>query len=563
MINLKTKNDFKEALLKLVNPLKSRYSDGCAKLNIGETAAMYSRRTSTMEAFSRPLWGLSPLWAGGNHDKELEEIYLKGIISGTDKMSPEYWGDVTDNDQKMVEMAALGYALITAPEKVWNPLNDSQKANFSSWMRQINEHSCYPNNWKMFAVLVNVGLKNVGEEYSRDVIEHGLSFLESFYIGGGWYKDGHLGNKDYYISFAIHFYSLIYAKAMENEDKERCELFKTRAKEFALDFVYWFDENGAGIPYGRSLTYRFAQTAFWSACVYAGVEVFPIGVIKGLITRNLNDWLKSPIFDNAEILTIGYKYPNLNMAERYNAPGSPYWALKSFAVLALSDNHEFWSADALELPQLAHLKTLKYADMVVSRDTNNVIAFPSGFACLPGHVHMSEKYSKFAYSTKFGFSVPRSLRNLDEAATDSMLAFEIFGNIFVRTNIEDFKIVDDKITSTWIPLEGITVKTTIVPCENGHKRFHDILSEYDCSAYDCGFAVADDERFNFKCDAVEGFAVACNDFSLCKVKSENGEGCVINAVPNTNLIYPKTQIPSIKYEIKKGINKIVTTVEQK
>lgn len=39
------------------------------------------------------------------------------------------------------------------------------------------------------------------------------------------------------------------------------------------------------------------------------------------------------MFDRDGILTIGYCYPQMYMAERYNAPGSPYWGMKSFCCL--------------------------------------------------------------------------------------------------------------------------------------------------------------------------------------------------------------------------------------
>ena len=131
----------------------------------------------------------------------------------------------------------------------------------------------------------------------------------------GWYSDGPNGQKDYYISFAIHFYSLVYAMTMEDDDPERCAKYRSRAEIFAHDFIYWFADDGEALPYGRSLTYRFAQLAFWSACVVSGVLPFEEGIIKGIIERGLGKWLDNPdIFDNGGILTIGYKYPSLHMA---------------------------------------------------------------------------------------------------------------------------------------------------------------------------------------------------------------------------------------------------------
>ena len=50
------------------------------------------------------------------------------------------------------------------------------------------------------------------------------------------------------------------------------------------------------------------------------------------------------------MLTIGYGYPQQYMAEQYNAPGSPYWGLKVFLLLALPDDHPFWTAEAPRCP---------------------------------------------------------------------------------------------------------------------------------------------------------------------------------------------------------------------
>ena len=171
--------------------------------------------------------------------------------------------------------------------------------------------------------------------------EHGprLTRIDSYYSGDGWSTDGASPQKDYYIPWAIQYYGVLYAKFAADTDPERAALYRSRAELFARQFIYWFDENGAALPYGRSLTYRFAQNCFWAACVWAGLEPFPLGVMKGLIVRNFNWWLDQKMFDRDGILTIGYCYPQMYMAERYNAPGSPYWGMKSFILLALPDSH--------------------------------------------------------------------------------------------------------------------------------------------------------------------------------------------------------------------------------
>ena len=53
-----------------------------------------------------------------------------------------------------------------------------------------------------------------------------------------------------------------------------------------------------------------------------------------------------------------------------------------------------------------------------------------------------------------------------------------------------------------------------------------------------------------------------NYYAFCEVVSEDniGEGVVINADPNTNLLYPMTRIPAVCYHIKQGKTVIKTKV---
>ncbi len=552
------KQDYQNLLLKTISPLKKYYSEGGARVRLRGHAAWYEDISVETEAFARPLWGLAPFWAGGGEAKDFEKLYLKGMESGSDPKNSEYWGECTDRNQRFVEMAAFAYAMLLSPDKVWEPLTDTVKENLVKWLWQINEHEVCDSNWIFFRILVNTAFKCCGLKYSAERIEADISRINDFYIENGWYMDGVQGQKDYYISFAIHFYSLIFAKYMEDVYPAYAKLFKQRAELFAEDFIYWFAEDGEALPYGRSLTYRFAQAAFWSACVLTDIHPFPVGVIKGIIERHLENWYKSNMFDNAGILSVGYKYPNLLMAEHYNAPGSPYWGLKVFALLALDDNHEFWSAKPLPLPGLEALHPIKAADMLISRTGGEATAYVAGthkeFAC--GQI--IPKYLKFAYSTEFGFNVMKSTVSLEEAAPDSMLVFVIDGLVFTRRFTYDYSVENDRVTIEWSPFTGINVKTQIIPNECGHERIHTITSEYVCSAYDCGFAVAAADNDGCQTDSSVTGASAKNNFSSCAVIG--GDGHIIPASPNTNLMYRKTVIPSVKYTVAKGTTQVKTTI---
>ncbi|MDD3428602.1 MAG: DUF2264 domain-containing protein [Oscillospiraceae bacterium] len=566
-MELNTRQDFEALMHKILNPLIPRYSAHGARLPLGHTGATYGPEAIELEAFSRPLWALVPFWVGGGKDDTFADIYRRGLAAGTNPRDEEYWGGFTDYDQRFVEMAAIACGMILAPDKIWNPLTQAEKENLAKWLDGINHYVIPECNWQFFMILVNVALKKCGMPYNAQRMEEGLEKIESYYKGEGWYQDGAPPQKDYYISFAIHYYGLVYAKVMEQEDARRSVLFKERATVFAKQFVYWFSEDGSALPFGRSLTYRYAQAAFWSACLFAGIEPFSVAEIKGILVRHFDYWLKQEIFDTDGILTIGYAYPNLFMSEHYNAPGSPYWSMKTFLMLALPDSHAFWHVEPAPLPKLQALQTLRYADMVVQRREGDVTAYVPGANELYGHGNTPQKYAKFAYSTAFGFSISRSNFVLHEASPDSMLAFEIDDYIFVRKRSESFVIESDSVVSVWVPFPGITVKTTVTPTATGHTRKHEITSEIPCTAYDCGFSV---ERFR-KGECQQSITAAAaqvkNNVSSCTVTalqtSTKAEGGILTADPNTNLIMQNAYIPYIKYCIEKGQNTLYTSVDTK
>lgn len=565
-MNLQTKADFTALMHKFLDPLKPYYSAGCARLHLGETGVTYNQNAIELEAFSRPLWALVPFWVGGGSDPEFEKIYRKGLATGADPENPEYWGTTGEYDQCYVEMAAIACGILTAPEKLWTPLSDTEKQNLAAWLGQINAHTIPDCNWQFFRILVNLALKSVGMPYSPELLEDGLCKIDSYYSGDGWSTDGASVQKDYYIPWAIQYYGLLYSKFAADTDPRRAALYRQRAQLFAQQFVYWFDANGAALPFGRSLGYRIGQSAFYAACIWAGLEPLPLPVMKGIIVRNLAWWLARPIFDRDGVLTIGYGYPQMYMAEQYNAPGSPYWGLKVFLLLALPDDHPFWACEAAPLPEeLTRPGVIPQpsADLLLQRLPDGQLNAYSPANYEKGdHGQFTEKYGKFVYSTRFGFSASRSYVQLEQTAPDSMLAFVIDGWTFVRRHSDKFVLLGDRLLSEWRPFPGIKVTTELVPTAWGHTRTHTVESNIACTAYDCGFAVP---KFaaGFAQSAAGSEAEAKNAACRCVVKGAAGQGVVINAAPNTNLYDPNTVIPAVRYEIPIGTAVLNTRVESR
>ena len=557
-MKLQSKADFTALMHRFLDPLKPFYSAGCGRLHLGETGVTYDQNAIELEAFSRPLWALVPFWVGGGSDPEFEEIYRKGLASGSDPAGPEYWGKCKDYDQCFVEMAAIACGILTAPEKVWEPLSDAEKKNLAAWLGQINEHTIPDCNWQFFRILTNLALKSQNMPYSEELLEDGLKKIDSYYSGDGWSTDGASIQKDYYIPWAIQYYGLLYSKFAADTDPQRAALYRSRAELFAQQFVYWFDANGAALPFGRSLSYRFAQNCFWAACIWAGLEPLPLPVMKGLIVRNFHWWLDQKMFDRDGILTIGYCYPQMYMAERYNAPGSPYWGMKCFLLLALPDDHPFWSAEAAPMPALDSLKPMPYANMLVQRRAGRVTAYAAGVNEGHGHGQFPEKYAKFAYDTRFGFCASRSREVLYQAAPDNMLAFVIDDNVFVRKVSKTWEIQKGAVVAQWSPFPGIEVTTTITPTATGHRRHHEIDSNFDCEAYDCGYAVPNFAP-NYAESVENDTAEAHTDTLRCAVTGK-GTPVVIGCDPNTSLYHTNVHLPAVNYHIAKGHTVLDTEV---
>ena len=120
------------------------------------------------------------------------------------------------------------------------------------------------------------------------------------------------------------------------------------------------------------------------------------------------------------------------MAESYNGPPvSPYWSLKAFAIF---DDSRRCAILAGRNRAAARAGTAEIVaprrDAGAAPSPHDVVAYVPGVHHENNQVHVPEKYSKFAYSTHFGFSVPRSGKRITEAVPDSMLAFEISGHNF-------------------------------------------------------------------------------------------------------------------------------------
>tara|TARA_R110000868_G_scaffold15678_34_gene71319 strand:- start:3318 stop:5171 length:1854 start_codon:yes stop_codon:yes gene_type:complete len=555
---LTSRDDVVGGLHALFDPLLPYFSEGGARVRLDGAAAHFDRAAADLEGFARPLWGLTPLAAGGG-SFEHWELYRRGLANGTDPEHPEYWGAVNSTDQRMVELAAIGFTMRMVPQHVWAPLSQKAKDNLAAYLLHARQFDYADNNWKFFRILVDLGLEECGVDFDRSLTEKYLEELDGFYLGEGWYRDGNVRRIDHYIPFAMHFYGLIYAKLARGDEK-RVAAYKERAVAFAKDIRHWFDEDGGTLAFGRSLTYRFACGGFWGALAFADVEALPWGEIKGQFMRHLRWWGDKPIAHGNGVLSVGYGYPNLFMSESYNSAGSPYWALKAFLPLALGADHPFWTAD--ETPAVIDETPipLKHPGMVMMHTKGNVVALSSGQQNWQMR-NGTEKYAKFVYSSRYGFSVEVDERAVHQGAFDGALAFSDDGRHYrVRETNEVAQIAGDTLYARWKPWSDVSVETWLLPANPWHIRVHRITTPRALHATEGGFAIG---RADLNADRLReeaGWAVAhsATDLSVIVDLAGTRDGRTQKAYPNTNLIVSKTLVPQLRGDIAAGTTVLVT-----
>jgi hypothetical protein len=575
---LHSRDDLQRAAIGLYAPVRDRLSPGRARARLGETATFYSQAGMELEGWARQLWMLAPLVAGGGSGVDAADL-AAGLDHGTDPAHPEFWGWPMDGDQRFVEMAAIAFALRLCPELVWQPLSPAARERVAIWLGTINRRHVHANNWLFFRVLVNEGLAHVGAPHDFEKSASDLDALEAMHHGDGWYRDGQNSLFDHYNGFAFHFYGLLYATWAAERDPQRAARFRARAVEFAQDFACWFDSNGAAIPYGRSLVYRFGMAAFWAAAAYAGLAVFTPGILRGLVMRHLRDWLEKPILDSAGLLTLGHAYPNLHVTEIYNSPGSPYWAAKSLLILALPESHPFWQSPEEPLPDLPAVKLQAAGRLLVTRG-------PSGHATLlnSGQNPHNEfgnfdaKYARFAYSSRFAFSVPLAATPLAANAPDSSLLVSPDGqHWFGRGQTSDHDSGPDWVASTWSPMPGVTIGTRLTACPEGHRRRHEIRNEIPLHVVEGGFAVPRGPEPLASLDlnpvpglvrlSESGHATFGDGTCHSSIRDEPSPGSetrraeLLEPWPNSNLLHPVTVIPVLHATLAPGSHNLQCLIE--
>lgn len=506
------------------------------------------------ELVTRPLWGLAPHAAGGGTAPQQWDELRSGLAAAVDPGHTWYIGEPVDRDQRIVESAAVGYALAAAPHEMWDPLSGKDRDHLAGWLTAAAWAEPVDNNWHFFPVLAAAGLRAVGVHVD---CERHLDRLEEFAIGEGWYADGPgVAARDYYVPFGFHFYGLLLAR-LGVLDEGRAERFRERAATFARQFQHWFAADGAAVPFGRSLGYRFALGSFWSLLAAADLPALPWPAVRGLAERHLAWWWGQPAVHEDGGLSVGYAYPNTGVVEQYMAGGSPYWGMKFFAALSAGPDHPFWTSPAAPPSVGENADVQKAPAMILTRDAQGDVVALAGQVPTWNARGGAAKYAKLAYSTLAGFSVPTGGEGLENGAYDCALALSDDGVHWRTRTAGEAAFDDDVLVIRWQPFDDVTVETRLSPIDGGHRRDHRIVTGRALHTAEGGFCVPWTTQGNDPAGTAAGpgsASAAAGGLESSIVDSDGGAraGEIVWPMPGSHILFPRTVLPTLSTALGAG-----------
>jgi hypothetical protein len=497
-----TRQHWDELATLILSGVSGFFSPGRAWVRIPGQSA-HGLRVDCLEGFARSLT-IASVWflerdkgrvSQGPSSPDLLEYYQTGLAHGTDPAHKEYWGNISDYDQRIVEAAELAWSLYIARQYLWDPLSGAEKDQVAGWLAQVNGKKTVLNNWKLFGVIVNAVLRALGQPHSEQEIGQGLQFVEELYRGDGWYQDGLCERFDYYTPWMFHDCLLklvLIDGALTPSDAGRCV---ERAGRFLVDYQHFFAADGSHPCFGRSQIYRPAAISPVVMSVLTGGTTLSPGLSRRLASGSLSFFLGHGLISQRGNLTLGFTRTFPAMTEGYSCSCSPYMIGKAFSALLLPPEHSFWTAVEEPLP--------------VERQDYS-IAIPVAGLLLDGEKrggqvqlinHKSEcgtgfgpkKTGNLAYSSHFGYeaTIRRGQYNYDSAILLSSDGKAYYG----RCKPFHLQTRPGFGASFFLPFgdTDTIVYTNTILCDHFQIRVHYLLSDRSLQILEGGYALGYDE----------------------------------------------------------------------
>lgn len=559
-----TRKHWEETFFVLVKGIIDSASSGCARQRIPGPHSHHGLLADELEGFTRSMIMAGPWlsnskngrfeWKGSKVD--VAGFYRKGILAGTNPRHPEYWGDIVDYAQHLVEMASLAWALHLSKDMVWNKFSESEKEQVANYLFQCTKVKYHNNNWRLFNVVTNTVLKKLCMPYSQKQIDRNLLACDHMYIGDGWYRDGKINRIDYYTAWAFLYYYLLWVILDGDSKPKLAEKHKERVRLFASDFRYFFSGDGSIPCFGRSMIYRFGFLSPIVLGQYLGCLDISPGEVKTMCNSAMKFFFNHQILTDQNHLSMGFLRPCSEMLEHYSCGGSPYWATKAFNILLIPQNDPFWKTKEEKLPihKKSYSVPLRKPGLLLIGDKKT------------GHVQMinqksyhdnpeyNDKYTKFVYSSVFSYEARRVYKNFN---CDNVLQFSEDGiNFRQRWEMEHLYCEKDFAASKYplydVENDGI-IYTYILVKNDFMINLHQVQTKKSLFFREGGYPLGFDEG-EAKIVSIKNAEAAHKDDRLTFIKNLYGYTRQSKAmqfahdINGSNIRYRQSVVPSLRFE---------------
>jgi hypothetical protein len=314
-----------------------------ARANWPGTPSGNGRASDGLEGFAR-FFPLAGAWLASGRPDEVEvggrrvsitAMLREGLLAGTDRDGPEFWGVITTGNQRLFESADVALGVWLTRDRIWATLARPEKDRVATWLRRALEVRAYEGNWSLIPVLVERVLVSLGEDVCCEQIETARSWREfkALSVGGGWVADGTQG-ADYYNAWAMQ-YTMFWIDRIDPAFDPA--FIRDSNRRMASFFQYMIGPKGAPL-FGRSICYRMAV----SVPLLVAQALSPDTVPKGRAMRALDASWSYFVTHGATRdggIVQGFCGPDLSVVNEYTAPASCLWSARGL-VLALALDRE-------------------------------------------------------------------------------------------------------------------------------------------------------------------------------------------------------------------------------
>lgn len=295
-----------------------------------------------LEGFARTSCMLATwLVAEKNNIIQLDEVGIEynlldhlrsGVLAGTDPDSVEYWGDIVDYDQRIVEATDIALCLWITKSILFDKLSTKEKEMIISWLKESCNKKIYGGNWLLFKIVTKAVLTNLDDRKTLLSFDMEYEEFKSFYVGDGWFTDGKDGELDYYNAWQMH-YMLFWLSQIEPSYDSR--FIDEVQLQFAEGFQYFISTEGFP-PFGRSMCYRLAISTPLIIAAHRSPELWARKARRALdVTWSY--FIKNGALEAGRI-TQGYFEQDEDLLENYSGRASPLWSLRSMVIALYSSN---------------------------------------------------------------------------------------------------------------------------------------------------------------------------------------------------------------------------------